>query len=206
MCRLGACAVVAAAAVQSVAAFGQSKMKPHVLFILVDDLGHAELGYNRQVKTQEVSASRVQVGVVPPVSRASLHTVRAWQDFQQPRQCARLWSCCNSSAVEYARFDITSVCTGITHGRIHGNGRSHLSSSSFLPLFSPGIRVCKVQTPSIDSLVADGIKMERHYVHKFCSPTRCAIQSGRAPIHVSTPCTRSVISLVRGTARAGVLF
>ena len=26
---------------------------------------------------------------------------------------------------------------------------------------------------------------ERFYVHKICSPTRCAIQSGRAPIHVN---------------------
>ena len=69
--------------------------KPHVLFILVDDLGHAELGYNRQQKTDEV------------------------------------------------------------------------------------------QTPHIDDLVSEGVRLDRHYVHKFCSPTRCAIQSGRAPIHVN---------------------
>eukprot|EP00039_Didymoeca_costata_P029876 m.26828 g.26828 ORF g.26828 m.26828 type:complete len:552 (+) comp7838_c0_seq2:45-1700(+) len=69
--------------------------KPHVLFILIDDLGHAELGYHREVKTQEV------------------------------------------------------------------------------------------QTPNIDKLVSEGVQLERHYVHKFCSPTRCAIQSGRAPIHVN---------------------
>lgn len=43
----------------------------------------------------------------------------------------------------------------------------------------------EVQTPSIDALVAEGINLDRHYVHKFCSPTRCAIQSGRAPIHVN---------------------
>jgi arylsulfatase I/J len=69
--------------------------KPHVMFILVDDLGHAELGYHREKKTQEV------------------------------------------------------------------------------------------QTPSIDALVDVGVNLNRHYVHKFCSPTRCAIQSGRAPIHVN---------------------
>lgn len=43
----------------------------------------------------------------------------------------------------------------------------------------------EVQTPNMDSLVADGINLQRHYVHKFCSPTRCAIQTGRAPIHVN---------------------
>ena len=45
--------------------------------------------------------------------------------------------------------------------------------------------VHQVQTPNIDGLVQEGIKLDRHYVHKFCSPTRCAIQSGRAPIHVN---------------------
>jgi arylsulfatase I/J len=69
--------------------------KPHVMFILLDDLGHAELGYHRTTKTKEV------------------------------------------------------------------------------------------QTPSIDALLNDGVNLNRHYVHKFCSPTRCAIQSGRAPIHVN---------------------
>ena len=43
----------------------------------------------------------------------------------------------------------------------------------------------EVQTPKIDALVASGVRLERHYVHKFCSPTRSAIQSGRAPIHVN---------------------
>ena len=83
-----------AAAFACAAAFGPAQ-KPHVLFILVDDLGHAELGYNRATATKEVA------------------------------------------------------------------------------------------TPSINQLVQDGVKLDRHYVHKFCSPTRCAIQSGRAPIHVN---------------------
>ena len=74
--------------------------KPHILFILVDDLGRAELGYQRKLTP-----------------------------------------------------------TGPTH---------------------------EVQTPEIDALVAQGVRLDRHYVHKFCSPTRSAIQSGRAPIHVNT--------------------
>ena len=40
-------------------------------------------------------------------------------------------------------------------------------------------------TPSIDSLARDGVALERHYCHKFCAPSRAAIQSGRAPIHVN---------------------
>jgi hypothetical protein len=64
MWGLAVYAIVAAAAVRREAAFGPSKTKPHVLFILVDDLGHAELGFNRIVKTQEVSASELEYSPV----------------------------------------------------------------------------------------------------------------------------------------------
>merc|ERR1719265_2368263 len=43
----------------------------------------------------------------------------------------------------------------------------------------------EVQSPNMQALVDDGIELDRNYVHKFCSPTRCAIQSGRNPIHVN---------------------
>ena len=46
--------------VERVTAFGPAK-KPHVMFILVDDLGHAELGYNREVPTQEVIAKSIYI-------------------------------------------------------------------------------------------------------------------------------------------------
>jgi arylsulfatase B len=42
-----------------------------------------------------------------------------------------------------------------------------------------------VVTPNIDDLVAQGLELQRHYVHKFCSPTRSSIQSGRLPVHVN---------------------
>lgn len=42
-----------------------------------------------------------------------------------------------------------------------------------------------VDTPVIDSLVREGIELDRHYVHMSCSPSRSAIQSGRAPLHVN---------------------
>ena len=43
----------------------------------------------------------------------------------------------------------------------------------------------EVSTPVIDQLVAGGLELDRFYTHKICSPTRCAIQTGRAPIHVN---------------------
>ena len=41
-------------------------------------------------------------------------------------------------------------------------------------------------TPNIDRLALGGLRLERHYVFKYCSPTRSALQTGRNPIHVNT--------------------
>eukprot|EP01060_Flectonema_neradi_P000503 TRINITY_DN10315_c0_g2_i3.p1 TRINITY_DN10315_c0_g2~~TRINITY_DN10315_c0_g2_i3.p1 ORF type:complete len:558 (+),score=132.44 TRINITY_DN10315_c0_g2_i3:266-1939(+) len=41
-------------------------------------------------------------------------------------------------------------------------------------------------TPTIDGFVKEGIELNRHYVHMFCTPTRASFQSGRLPIHVVT--------------------
>ena len=43
----------------------------------------------------------------------------------------------------------------------------------------------EIITPNLDALAASGVILDRHYVHKFCSPTRSALQSGRSPIHVN---------------------
>jgi arylsulfatase A-like enzyme len=40
-------------------------------------------------------------------------------------------------------------------------------------------------TPNIDALVAAGVELNQAYVHKYCSPTRSSIQSGRLPYHVN---------------------
>jgi arylsulfatase B len=42
-----------------------------------------------------------------------------------------------------------------------------------------------VQTPNLDALAAGGLILDRFYVHTICSPSRCAFQTGRAPIHVN---------------------
>ena len=44
----------------------------------------------------------------------------------------------------------------------------------------------EVMTPTIDLLVADGIELNRHYVHPMCTPSRAALQSGRLPVHIIT--------------------
>eukprot|EP01060_Flectonema_neradi_P036510 TRINITY_DN702_c1_g1_i1.p1 TRINITY_DN702_c1_g1~~TRINITY_DN702_c1_g1_i1.p1 ORF type:complete len:531 (+),score=111.30 TRINITY_DN702_c1_g1_i1:45-1637(+) len=43
----------------------------------------------------------------------------------------------------------------------------------------------EIQTPNFDNLMKEGIELDRHYVFKFCSPTRSAVQSGRNPINVN---------------------
>ena len=58
------------------------------------------------------------------------------------------------------------------------------------------------RTPNMDALVRNGLELDRHYAYKvhskcwrarcltpsvvqICSPTRCALQTGRNPIHVN---------------------
>jgi len=43
----------------------------------------------------------------------------------------------------------------------------------------------EISTPYLDSLVATGIELERHYAYHMCSPSRSSIQSGRLPQHVN---------------------
>ena len=42
-----------------------------------------------------------------------------------------------------------------------------------------------MQTANLDKLANEGIQLDNHYVFKFCSPSRCALQTGRNPIHVN---------------------
>ena len=43
----------------------------------------------------------------------------------------------------------------------------------------------EILTPRIDALAAAGRVLERHYVFRFCSPSRSALHSGRNPIHLN---------------------
>lgn len=38
----------------------------------------------------------------------------------------------------------------------------------------------------MDRLASQGIVLDRHYVARICSPSRCAFQTGRNPIYVNT--------------------
>jgi len=43
----------------------------------------------------------------------------------------------------------------------------------------------EIITPRMDALAASGRILERHYVFRFCSPSRSALHSGRNPVHVN---------------------
>lgn len=40
-------------------------------------------------------------------------------------------------------------------------------------------------TMNIDNLVKEGLQLDQHYVFNWCSPSRCALLTGRLPIHVN---------------------
>ena len=50
---------------------------------------------------------------------------------------------------------------------------------------SVGVHNPRIITPNIDALVSQGRELTRHYVYKFCSPTRSSFVSGRLPVHVN---------------------
>ena len=49
----------------------------------------------------------------------------------------------------------------------------------------------EARTPHIDALAASGVRLERMYAHAFCGPSRCALLSGRLPLHVELQGERS---------------
>ena len=48
----------------------------------------------------------------------------------------------------------------------------------------PGFRGSEIETPSLDSLAADGLTLNRFYVAPICSPTRAALMTGRDPMRL----------------------
>jgi arylsulfatase A-like enzyme len=45
-----------------------------------------------------------------------------------------------------------------------------------------GYHDSEIRTPNIDRLAAEGMRLERFYVHPLCSPTRGALMTGRSPL------------------------
>jgi len=41
------------------------------------------------------------------------------------------------------------------------------------------------RTPNLHRLSKSGVRLDRHYVYKYCSPTRASLMTGRLPIHVN---------------------
>ena len=49
--------------------------------------------------------------------------------------------------------------------------------------YDVGFHNPKIQTPNIDKLAEDGVKLDNYYVQPVCTPTRGALMTGRYPIH-----------------------
>lgn len=61
----------------------------------------------------------------------------------------------------------------------------------------------EVLTPSIDSIVADGVQLNRMYAYPYCAPSRAAAISGRLPHHVNTANIRGATYDPNATAVGG---
>ena len=48
-----------------------------------------------------------------------------------------------------------------------------------------GTRNQMILTPNMNQMIKEGIMLQRHYVFKFCSPSRSSAISARLPIHVN---------------------
>eukprot|EP00660_Eupelagonema_oceanica_P015113 gene15113-18472_t len=46
-----------------------------------------------------------------------------------------------------------------------------------------GFRDPLIRSPTLDALARDGVVLDRHYVYRYCSPTRGSLMSGRLPYH-----------------------
>ena len=47
-----------------------------------------------------------------------------------------------------------------------------------------GFRNPQIKTPNFDSLAKTGLLLDRHYVYRYCSPSRASFLTGRWPHHV----------------------
>ena len=54
------------------------------------------------------------------------------------------------------------------------------------------------KTPGIDTLAAEGLVLERFYVHKWCAPTRSALMTGRNPMHTGLDPLNWSTTIMRG--------
>lgn len=54
------------------------------------------------------------------------------------------------------------------------------------------------RTPSIDELAAEGLVLERFYVHKWCAPTRSSLMTGRNPMHTGLDPMNWTLTSMRG--------
>lgn len=56
----------------------------------------------------------------------------------------------------------------------------------------------QIETPNMDSLVASGLELSRHYVSSLGTPSRSSFQSGRLPVHVTMSDTDGLIDASHG--------
>jgi hypothetical protein len=139
------CHVVAAAAAASAAAAAAAAPPPHIVFVLADDWVRVHEHDHGSLNYSERSGAAVRSGC----SRGK-------------RQREGLVRICPAGSKEGATVNVctnTSLLWCAAQGQYNAGYRGDTDA----------------RTPHIDALAAQGLVLERFYVHKWCAPTRSSL-------------------------------
>ena len=143
--------------------------KPHLVFVMVDDWGWYDVGFRNPLIKTYVSTVGGGGTVVCLLSSAVCYRMEPWHTVMRMR-------------VQLSRYLI------IDQDVLQHTAPCHCD------VIIPSPR------PVIDGLVKnDAALLERHYVFKFCSPTRRSFLAGKSPFHNNrgVGCTSASKVLVR---------
>ena len=82
---------------------------------------------------------------------------------------------------------VALAVTSARRGGHAGAARPHLVTllADDLGWYDTTINNPDAPTPQISWLLQEGLRLDRHYVYRYCSPTRRSMLSGRWPAHIT---------------------
>lgn len=94
-------------------------------------------------------------------------------------QSATIMSPTRSVALLLVSLLITSVITIVSPSRLSQQPNILLILADDYGFHDIGYHGSEIQTPNLDKLAGEGVKLENYYVQPICTPTRSQLMSGR---------------------------